>query len=210
MYWQKERGNFLTHLIQSTVNVEQVEMSCDEAAVAVVFAWPLTQCEPHLFLIKRTIRQTDPWSGHVSFPGGRKNYNDQSLLQTSIRETFEEIGVNLSDEAQFVGALKEVIRHNERLSKTIKVSPYLFFLESEVNFKLDFQEVEKVVRVPLSYLLNKKFQVKFFPLSSCFLIDRLNGWESILYQGEVIWGITFEVLSALIQDLKGSLKIINV
>ncbi|HET9512400.1 MAG TPA: NUDIX domain-containing protein, partial [Gemmatimonadales bacterium] len=48
-----------------------------------------------LLLIRRADRDGDPWSGQLGLPGGRKSPADADLLSTAIRETFEEVGIDL-------------------------------------------------------------------------------------------------------------------
>ena len=48
-----------------------------------------------LLLIKRAQHERDPWSGHMALPGGRREVCDSSLVDTAVRETFEETGVKL-------------------------------------------------------------------------------------------------------------------
>lgn len=52
---------------------------------------------PELLYIKRTARVGDRWSAHVAFPGGRQEPEDESTLYTAMRETFEEVGLDLAE-----------------------------------------------------------------------------------------------------------------
>ncbi|MGB5283894.1 MAG: NUDIX domain-containing protein, partial [Polyangiales bacterium] len=54
---------------------------------------------PEVFFIRRAEHPRDPWSGHMAFPGGRRDAGDATLLDTAMRETREEVGVDLSREA---------------------------------------------------------------------------------------------------------------
>lgn len=71
------------------------------ASVAAVIS---TAGEPSLLLLTRASNPRDPWSGHVSFPGGRYEPGDAGPLDTSIRETDEEVSLQLSPD-QYVGDL---------------------------------------------------------------------------------------------------------
>lgn len=51
-----------------------------------------------LLLVRRVVRASDPWSGQLALPGGRREPSDDSLLTTAIRETVEEVGMALSPE----------------------------------------------------------------------------------------------------------------
>ena len=63
------------------------------AAVAMLLRQ--TQAGPEVFFIRRAEHPRDPWSGHMAFPGGRQHAEDSSLLDTAIRETLEEVGLDL-------------------------------------------------------------------------------------------------------------------
>lgn len=52
---------------------------------------------PELLFIKRAVRETDQWSSHVAFPGGRHDEEDESGLYTAMRETWEEVGMDLAE-----------------------------------------------------------------------------------------------------------------
>ena len=71
-----------------------------EAAVAVIIG--LGEC-PLVFLMKRA-QYDGHHSGQISFPGGKRDPHDANLVQTAIRETFEEIGIQLEPN-RFLGAL---------------------------------------------------------------------------------------------------------
>ena len=51
---------------------------------------------PEILFIKRANRVGDKWTGHVAFPGGRRDPEDDSDLAAAIRETQEEVGIALT------------------------------------------------------------------------------------------------------------------
>ncbi|KAK4050304.1 hypothetical protein OIV83_003625 [Microbotryomycetes sp. JL201] len=67
---------------------------------------PGTKAE--ILFIKRATRSTDKWSGHVAFPGGRQEPEDEDSRYTAMRETWEEVGLDLA-ESNFlsIGALDD-------------------------------------------------------------------------------------------------------
>src|SRR5262245_34151321 len=56
-----------------------------------------------ILLIRRAERPTDLWSGHMAFPGGRRSPEDRDLLATAVRETEEEVGLDLARHGELVG-----------------------------------------------------------------------------------------------------------
>jgi 8-oxo-dGTP pyrophosphatase MutT (NUDIX family) len=54
--------------------------------------------DPEILFIKRAARQGDKWTGHIAFPGGRRDPEDADDCIAAIRETWEEVGIDLSEE----------------------------------------------------------------------------------------------------------------
>jgi len=51
--------------------------------------------DPEVLFIKRATREGDKWNGHVALPGGRRDPEDEDDLATAVRETIEEVGIDL-------------------------------------------------------------------------------------------------------------------
>ena len=95
-----------------------------EAAVAIVRT--RGQDESILF-IRRTEREDDSWSGHWSFPGGRRDPEDPDPLHTALRELEEECGIRLGRE-QMEAALPVVIARR-KTGPYLPVAPFVFAVE---------------------------------------------------------------------------------
>lgn len=92
------------------------------AAVALIVA----PSPDGVLLIRRAERLGDPWSGQVALPGGGFDPEDVDLLRTAIRETAEEVGLDLGD-AECVGALDDVAPRTPVLPP-VTVRPFVFCL----------------------------------------------------------------------------------
>jgi len=156
-----------------------------DAAVAIIINSKI-QGGGALF-IKRTERLGDPWSGQIAFPGGHRSVTDKSFQETAVREAKEEVGINLSNH-QMLGVLPPIRAH----TRQILVAPFIFQLNSNVPVKLN-DEVTESFWIPLSFLseLNgSKSDVKVE--NGVLTVD------SYIYEGRVIWGLTFRILNILL------------
>src|SRR4051812_43354840 len=101
------------------------EQDLRRAAVAVLLHDEPTG--PRVLLMKRAERESDPWSGHISLPGGRHEPFDSDLLDTAIRETREELGLDLTT-TRYVGQL-ESLHPRSAGPKGIQVTPFVFLTD---------------------------------------------------------------------------------
>lgn len=89
-----------------------------------------------LLLVRRATRPGDPWSGDVALPGGREDAADPDLLATAIRETREELGLDLVARAHLLGRLGDVVTLAPRRMRPMIVSPWVFGVESDLAYSL--------------------------------------------------------------------------
>jgi 8-oxo-dGTP pyrophosphatase MutT (NUDIX family) len=57
---------------------------------------------PEILYIKRASRSSDRWSSHIAFPGGRQEADDENNLYTAMRETWEEVGIDLAEKKDYL------------------------------------------------------------------------------------------------------------
>jgi 8-oxo-dGTP pyrophosphatase MutT (NUDIX family) len=122
-------------------------MAEPEAAVAIVRARGAAES---ILLIRRTEREGDPWSGHWSFPGGRRDPEDTDLLDTALRELEEECGIRLGRE-QMEEAL-EPASAGRKMGRRILVAPFVFSVDRELPAVADPREAVEAIWVPVAVL----------------------------------------------------------
>ena len=115
------------------------------AAVAIVRACGTRES---ILLIRRSERMEDSWSGHWSFPGGRREAADIDLLHTALRELEEECGVQLNRE-HVEAALPSVLARR-RTGPFVLVAPFVFNVNGELPTVVDPEEAVEALWVPLS------------------------------------------------------------
>ncbi len=156
---------------------------------AVMMILKETEEEFSMLFIKRPEAEWDPFSGHMAFPGGKMSGGDKSKLETAIRETQEEIGVDLGVHGRILGELDDVNPNNPRARGYI-VTPYLSFLTVEVPLELDRSEVEEAVWVPMEHLRDvRNFKVRMRERDGKLIEDYTYNYGPYL-----IWGMTGRIV----------------
>ncbi len=121
-----------------------------EARLAAVAAVLRITHEPELLFIKRAEQAGDPWSGHMAFPGGRHEAVDVSLEHTAVRETREEVDVDLVRDGHVLGVLDDLAPRSRHLPPII-VRPFVAVVRADVAPSIS-HEVASYFWVPLGAL----------------------------------------------------------
>ena len=158
-----------------------------DAAVAIVI-YPFNDELYSLVIERQTYDGTH--SGQISFPGGKVEETDQNLMQTAIRECYEEIGLQLN-ESDFISELTPVFIP----VSGFHVRPFIFYQKNEpTNFILSEREVYQLAHISLKELTNDENVIlRSLSVGSTILKDvphfKLNEVE--------IWGATALMLNEL-------------
>jgi len=146
-----------------------------------------------LLFIERASRDGDPWSGHMALPGGRVEPGDADAFATAERETWEEIGLDLSG-AERLGQLDDL--HGG--ARQITVSAHGYWLDGERPPLVLNHEVADALWVPLSELADpSRFIVYQYPRNPG------QTFPGILVHGDrVVWGLTLRLLTDLFARLR--------
>jgi 8-oxo-dGTP pyrophosphatase MutT (NUDIX family) len=83
---------------------------------------------PELLMIKRAEHESDPWSGHMAFPGGRTDPEDADPCSTARREAREELGLELGG-ALHLGELSPLTTPFRARGKVHYVHAHVFGVE---------------------------------------------------------------------------------
>lgn len=137
---------------------------------------------PHSLSVLFTVRASHlkHHGGQISFPGGKQEDSDPDLFFTALRETQEEIGI-LPHEVEIIGQLPRY-----RTISQYEVLPFIGFVKSSFQLKLDANEVAETFEVPLSYLLDKNNHLIHW-------VNRKNQHYPVYFipwQNKNIWGAT--------------------
>ena len=127
-------------------------------------------------------------SGQISLPGGKKE-PDEIPLYTSIRETKEEIGIDIHEDHLYLSLSPIYIPPSHFL-----VHPFVFYI-SEINgFFQDEFEVKEIIEIPLSKLLEPTTKIITEVPTSQGILKNIPAYQ---FQNKIVWGATAIILSEL-------------
>ena len=142
-----------------------------------------------VLLIKRAKREGDPWSGHMALPGGRRDPGDASLLDTAVRETIEEVGLDLRELGVHLGRL-EVVRPASPNLPRMTITPHVFGVPAQTPGEVISDEVDAVHWVSLDRLRDPATRGEI----EIRLPDGSPRFPGFKIAGDVVWGLTYRIL----------------
>jgi 8-oxo-dGTP pyrophosphatase MutT (NUDIX family) len=146
-----------------------------------------------VLFIRRAEHPKDPWSGHMAFPGGRVDPEDQDAFAAALRETREELALDLGVHAQHLGELSHLVTVAHGKPLPLIIVPFVFELAGDPAVVVN-HEVEEAVWVPLAFLLDKANR-STLPWTFAGATITLPCYR---YEGRVIWGLTLKMLDELL------------
>ncbi len=144
-------------------------------------------------LILRSENENDRHSGQISLPGGKKEEDDTSFLQTAVRETEEEIGID----RHYIRVIRELSPIYIPPSN-FYVHTYISFTKKNPQFTLQQGEAVELIEFPIESILKLDEQPEMMALPSSRGVEV----PVITFENYIIWGATSMILSEFRQLLK--------
>jgi 8-oxo-dGTP pyrophosphatase MutT (NUDIX family) len=160
------------------------EFNAKQSSVLVIIHFNHEQT-PTIIFTKRSSNLRNH-AGEISFPGGRVSDQDHSMIETALRETYEEIGLSIQKE-KIIGSLAPTNTYTTK----IVIYPFIVILgKISVPFEPN-EEVEQVIELPLEVLRNH-ITIDEEHSSSDNKMFKFN------VDGYLIWGATARILKNLL------------
>jgi len=145
--------------------------------------------ETYFSLIKR-VDYDGQHGGQISFPGG-KNENGETMKETALRETEEEIGLK-KESITILGELSQVYIP----PSNFLITPFIGYIDYTPSFKVQEREVDYILEIPLKQLMNDdNVKIKKIPLTKYAKTNMQMEAPYFELNKHIVWGATAVVLS---------------
>jgi 8-oxo-dGTP pyrophosphatase MutT (NUDIX family) len=146
------------------------------------------------FVLTRRTETVRSHKGQISLPGGKRE-EGESLVQTALRETCEELGVP-PDGTEVIGRLSTLYTPPSNYC----IHAFVAHRSMAPTFHPDPVEVAEVLEVPLTTLLDPAIQKVELWSDPRFESPRRVPFFDV--NGQVVWGATAMILSELVTLLE--------
>ena len=147
------------------------------------------QDSPKILMIKKPVTMKHH-GGEIAFPGGKISNEDDDLLDTAIRETFEETGIIVKRE-DVIGQLKPVTTLNSGFT----ILPFICVLDKIKNLTPN-SEVDEFLEIPLMPFLQTLAD------DSDSEHNSIQEMHTFTFEKHLIWGASARMLKQIIIKLK--------
>lgn len=128
-------------------------------------------------------------SGQISLPGGKKEIFDKDNWATALRETREELGIDI-DKVEYIGALSPVFIP----ISNFLVHPFVGYIAEKPNFKPNDFEVKEILQISIHKLFTEADSQHF---TTKTVLNQEIKAPCFKYEDKKIWGATAMILSEL-------------
>lgn len=174
----------------------EVDGSDGARRAAVAAALRQTEDGLEVLLMRRAERAGDRWSGQISLPGGHVEPTDEGAVAAAIRETREEVGLDLARDADVLGELTPVQAMARGRRVDLWITPVVFWYRGSGTLELG-PEADDAFWLPLGAVRRGELDAEhryehegvFYPLPS---------WR---FGERVVWGLTHRILGEVLKAL---------
>jgi 8-oxo-dGTP pyrophosphatase MutT (NUDIX family) len=166
-----------------------------QAAVATILRPSRDADDTEVLLIRRAERVGDPWSGHMAFPGGHREPTDPDLRATAMRETLEEVGLDLR-EHDYLGQLDEFPATARGKFLGMVIAPHVFALRDEPTLRPN-NEVAGLFWGRLGQMLRGEVDA----IKELSYDGELRRMPAFSIEDNIVWGMTHNMLRSLLDVL---------
>jgi 8-oxo-dGTP pyrophosphatase MutT (NUDIX family) len=161
-------------------------------SAVMILLYPFNNSIYSVFILRPEYEGTH--SGQIAFPGGKYENADLDLETTALRETAEEIGIDIS-KVTVIGKLSQLFIP----PSNFVVFPLVGYVNEKPVFKPDANEVKEIIEYQINVLL-KKETVKTMEFMVRDNMKFIAPYFDV--DGYVVWGATAMILSEFVEILR--------
>jgi 8-oxo-dGTP pyrophosphatase MutT (NUDIX family) len=163
------------------------EVPSDGQVAAAVLVPILAREQPTLVLTRRNA-DLRRHAGEISFPGGRREERDATLIETALRESEEEIGL-AREHVELLGALPRT----STFVTNYAIHPFVGLVDGTAGWTLSPLEVDAILELPLERVAESKARIELTRRGFTFETD------AYVLDGHTIWGATARIIEELLR-----------
>ena len=177
----KIRDSLTSEINPNLVNNNETKLA---SVLIIIFAE-----SPKILMIKKPITMNHH-GGEIAFPGGKISDEDNDLLDTALRETKEETGINVERE-KIIGQLEPVTTLNSGFT----ILPFVCILDKIENL-MPNSEVDEFLEIPLTTFLETLAN------DSDPEHNSIQEMYTFTFEDHLIWGASARMLKQITTKLK--------
>jgi len=186
------------HKIREALHQREKKSIVDEGLTpAAVLLIIYCKADEHYILFTKRTEKVTYHKGQISFPGGAHQEDDQTLLNTALRENCEELGLAARD-IEILGELDDVAT----ATSSYVITPFVASIPWPYRFMVSKEEIDGIIEVPVAALLDKANLREEVQTIQC----EATPVYFYHYQEQVIWGATARILKQFLDILSGEGK----
>jgi 8-oxo-dGTP pyrophosphatase MutT (NUDIX family) len=130
-------------------------------------------------------------AGQIALPGGKME-NNESAVETALRETWEETGIS-PEKIEILGRLSDLYVQVSQFM----IHPVVGWTDNFDNLNINRYEVEKVVLFPVKLLSKNIEETEIQTVTGALKVP------CVKFDNEIIWGATSMILTEFVDSLRG-------
>jgi len=182
---------------------QRSERSLMRAAIAIILRDGANGTE--FLLMQRAQHKDDPWSGQMSFPGGKIDPQDKSAKQAAMREALEEVGIELLNH-DYVGQLDDLYGLKVDNQYSVHISCFVFKPKGELT-PIGNYEVADLVWLPFSYLNDPANACEYYHPADAKV--RMPAVLVDANKEQILWGLSLRMLLSLYELLAWPMLVVS-
>ncbi len=150
----------------------------------------------HRVVFTERTHKVEHHKGQISFPGGAVEKDDASFMETALRETFEEVGID-KNKVDILGQLDDQLTS---VSGFI-IHPFVGSIPYPCKFNINPDEVEKIIEIPLEVFMESNNEYRRESID--FGTFKYSG-PVFIYKGVTIWGATAHIMDGFVNLIRSN------